>query len=281
MRKIGLVTSEKKDTGLKKAAQIARELLALGAEVFCEEGAESLASLGVRPLSDELLSDACEGIITVGGDGTFLRGAHIAAPRELPIVGVNLGRLGYLTELEPTESGLLRALLAEEFTTEERMMLRADVLREDRVTGSFLGLNEAVIQNGMIARILDFVILCNTRQVVSYSADGVLVSTPTGSTAYSLSAGGPVIDPALRCFLLLPICPHSLRARPVIFSDQSELSVEIGTLEGKDAYLSVDGRNTFPLMGGDRVRVRRAELVTRMIKFNNRSFFEILNQKLS
>ena len=281
MRKIGLITSEKKDEGLKKAAQIARGLFALGAEVFCEREAVRLAAEGATPLSDGELSEVCEGIVTIGGDGTFLRGAHVAASRELPIVGVNLGRLGYLTELEPAESGLLRALLAEEFVTEERMMLRAEVLRGEKVVGSFLGLNEAVIQNGMIARMLDFVVSCNTRQVVSYSADGILISTPTGSTAYSLSAGGPVIDPALCCFLMLPICPHSLRARPVVFSDRSELVVELGQLAGKDAYLSVDGRGTFPLVGGDLVRVRRAELVTRMIKFNNRSFFEILNQKLS
>ena len=280
--KIGLVTSEKKDAGLKKAAQIAACLMELGAEVCCEQSAGALLSpLGVRPMEEAALSNCCDMIVSVGGDGTFLRGAHIAAPSELPIVGVNLGKLGYLTEVEPAESENLRALISGDFTTEERMMLTAEVVRQGAVVDSFLGLNEAVIQNGMIARMLDFVVLCNNKQVVSYSADGILLSTPTGSTAYSLAAGGPVIDPALSCLLMLPICPHSLRARAVVFSDHSVLEVSISTLKNKDAYLSVDGRNTFPLQEGDRVRVRRAELATKVIKLNDRSFFEILNSKLS
>lgn len=279
--KIGIVISLRKDPDLAGTRGVIRRLQTHGAEVMIESKVRGrLDEPGVRLAEDEEIGALSDCILAVGGDGTFLRAAHIATPRRTPILGINRGRLGYLSEIETGETELLERLFTGEYNIENRMMVRAEVRREGRIAFSGTGLNEAVVQNGRTARVLEFEISADGSTVGRYRADGVILATPTGSTAYALAAGGPIMDPLMQGLLMVPICPHALGARAVLFSDRAALEIRIPFLKNREAILAVDGGNTFALEENDVVRVARAAEETRMIRLKHRSFHEILNSKL-
>lgn len=221
-------------------------------------------------------------IIVLGGDGTLLDAARRAAPLGKPLLGINMGHLGYMTELEIAELSQLGKLFSGDFTIDERAMLSVQILTQSgAVKAESFALNDAVISNGSVARIVDLELYENGELISAYRADGLIVATPTGSTAYSMSAGGPITDPHLPCFCITPVCPHSLSARPLLFRDDAVLDVKNVCQREKMLYLTLDGRNNFEIYRGDRVRITRAPMVTRLIRFQNDGFYKKLQKKLN
>ena len=239
---------------------------------------------------DELYANA-DLLIVLGGDGTILEAARRAAPRQTPILGINLGRVGYMAELEMGELELLANLFdrvtaeghkAPTFEIETRSMLHVEVMNTaGEIRQQMYGLNDAVITNGSVARIVDIELMENGTPVTTYRADGLIVATPTGSTAYSMSAGGPITDPHLSCLLVTPVCPHSLSARPLMFRDDAVLEIKNVCQREKMLYLTLDGRINLELYRGDAVRVTRSKTVTRLIRLRKGGFYTRLQQKLN
>ena len=247
--------------------------------------ARGVASWSADPrLSPEALRRA-DFAIALGGDGTMLRVAREVAPRGIPLLGVNIGTLGFLSGAELSElKRRLDAVLRGRFLVEERSMLTAEVLRGGRrVHGPDLALNEAVIRCGDQARAVSLATRSGERFVADFFGDGLIVATPTGSTAYALAAMGPIIDPALDVTLLAPICPHTLTQRPLIVPAHLPLTIRLGRRRADEVprvRVSLDGRDGWELRVGDEVRVRRAETPLRLLLPPGRSFFEILRRKL-
>ena len=219
-------------------------------------------------------------IIVLGGDGSILEAARRAAQRGTPILGVNLGRLGYMTELEMNELELLRNLFNGNYRLEKRSMLRVELYAGGDLKSFCYALNDAVISNGSVSRIIDMELSENGHPVATYRADGLIVATPTGSTAYSMSAGGAIVDPSVPCFCVTPICPHSFAARPLIFSDRSSLEIRNICAREKMLYLTVDGRMNFELYRNQTVRITKSSLETSLVRFKENGFYNKLCQKL-
>lgn len=229
--------------------------------------------------ADEIYSSA-EMVIVLGGDGFMLETARRASVANLPILGINLGRVGYMTELEPTELDLIDEVFKGNYTIDERAMLSVTILTKDgQKKGESYALNEAVVANGSTARIIDLLLSDNGVPVSDYRADGLVIATPTGSTAYSLSAGGPIVDPKLSCFCVTPICPHSLLARPLVFPDTARLEVKNVCIREKVLHLTLDGRVKYDLYYGDTVVITKSSLTTKLIRIKERSFYSKIRTK--
>ncbi len=229
-------------------------------------------------LSQELEQAAV--LVCFGGDGTILHAARDANPRNIPILGVNLGSVGFMAELEHGELSLLSRLAGGKFDVERRMMLDIAVRREGQRVFHETALNDAVITKGAVARVLDLEVTGDRVIISSFSGDGVVISTPTGSTAYSLAAGGPIVEPTAENTIVTPICAHSLHAKPFVLDSGRTVGVRIAPGSRKTAYLSVDGGRAFKIQPGDWVECRRSAQVTRLVKLTGRSFYERINQKL-
>lgn len=220
-------------------------------------------------------------ILVLGGDGTILGAAHHAAPYGTPILGINLGHIGFLAGVEKTTFLEADASeLIQRVRIESRMMLRISVLRGGQEIVDFEGLNDAVIRNMSAASLIRLSVRVDGRFLGEYAADGIIVATPTGSTAYSFAAGGPAVHPQMEALLLTPICPHMLHARPLVLPGQSVVETEVGELRGKQACLTVDGTDHIALMKGDIVRIEKAEHVAKIAAMHNHMFFEVLRNKL-
>ena len=219
-------------------------------------------------------------IIVLGGDGTILEVARRAATRGTPILGINLGRLGYMAELEMSGLDGLDALFSGNYTLDRRSMLRVELFSGNELKSFCYALNDAVISNGSVSRIVDLELLQGGKHVANYRADGLIIATPTGSTAYSMSAGGAVVDPAVPCFCVTPICPHSFGARPLIFSDNTMLEVRNTCVREKMLYLTVDGRMNFELYRNQTVRITKSDLKTNLIRLTPSSFYSNLRAKM-
>jgi NAD+ kinase len=234
-----------------------------------------------EPDSQELpLPPDVEFIVVMGGDGTLLSVARRYAQKGIPILGVNVGGLGFLTEISLSELyPAMEQVLAGQFEVEERMMLHAAIFRQGRAFWGENVLNDAVINKGALARIVELTTWIDGEYLTTYRADGLIISTPTGSTAYTLSAGGPIVYPTLRHVILLPICPHTLSNRPIILPETVTVAV---TLDRKveDVYLTVDGQVGVALQVGDRLEVKCAPHHLKLIKSPRRSHYEILRAKL-
>lgn len=240
--------------------------------------------LRLVPDGDALTPDECESLqllLTLGGDGTLLRGARMIAAHGVPVLGVNLGHLGFLTSASPPL--LERALdqvLAGDVTIDARMTLRVAAEGPDgEPCGHWLALNDAVIHMGGVARVIRLAVFAHGEEVGTYSADGIILATPTGSTAYSLSAGGPIVAPAVECIVATPICPHTLGVRPLILSAEETVTVEV-LAPSQAPVLTVDGQQGTALSPGDRVTVRRGTQPVRLVRFPGQSFFSTLRHKL-
>ena len=229
--------------------------------------------------TEEIYSES-DLVIAIGGDGVMLEAARRATPTGTPILGINMGRVGYMTELEMTELDLLDKIFDGEYHLDERAMLRVEI-RSQRGQNRFsaYALNEAVIAKGATARIIDLELSDNGTLVSEYRADGLVVATPTGSTAYSLSAGGPIIDPKLSCFCVTPICPHSLVARPLIFPDSAVLEVKNICAREKVLHLTVDGKATFDLFYNDTVVITKSSVKTKLLRIKNDDFYSKIRMK--
>lgn len=225
------------------------------------------------------LLQSCDVAIAIGGDGTIIHTAKSAAAFGKPVLGINSGRLGFTAGLELSELSELSRLISGDYDTEERMLLDITVDGENG-TEQYSALNEAVISRGALSRMIEVSVQNGDKPVSTYQADGVIVATPTGSTAYSLSAGGPIVDTALRCLLLTPVCPHSLHSRPYIFDQDAVLTL---TPEWSDSpvFVTVDGETALRIAEGGRVRVTRSETSAALIKLKPKPFYQVLDDKLT
>jgi NAD+ kinase len=219
-------------------------------------------------------------IIVLGGDGTILEVARRAANRGTPILGINLGRLGYMAELEMSGLDGLDALFTGDYTLDRRSMLRVELFSGNDLKSFCYALNDAVVSGGSVSRIIDLELSENGSAVTDYRADGLIVATPTGSTAYSMSAGGAIVDPQVPCLCVTPVCPHSLTARPLIFSDASTLEIKNICVREKMLYLTVDGRIHFEIYRNQKVRVTKATMQTKLIRLKDCDFYKKLRQKM-
>lgn len=283
--KVVLSPNPYRDRGLK-AAQAAEKILRnVGVEtVMClpfqvdGSGVELPKHIWFKSTQEELKS--ADMLICFGGDGTILHAAKDANACHVPVLGVNLGSVGFMAELEQGELSMLSRLAAGKYTIEERMMLDVTVRREGKIIYSELALNDAAVTKGAVARVVDLEVYGDKVLISSFSADGVLISTPTGSTAYSMSAGGPIVEPTAENIIVTPICPHALSARSFVLGRGRTVSVKLGRMVRKTTYLSVDGGKAFRLNSGDIVETRESKSKTQLVRVTGRTFYEILNHKM-
>ena len=286
MKKIALITnyniSEKLSAAMRVADRIAPRVQTILLPAFYKE--RVMRSKNHRKefeyRTPEEIYSMAELVVVLGGDGAMLDAARRAAPAGIPILGINMGRVGYMSELEMDELELLDRVFDGAYRLDERTMLRAEVRSgSGQYKFSAYALNEAAITNGSGARIVDLELSDGDELIYTYRADGLLIATPTGSTAYSLSAGGPIVDPKLSCFCVTPICPHSLLARPLVFPDTAELRVKNICAREKVLHLTMDGRATFDLYFGDTVVVTRSEKKVKLLRVKDESFYAKIRLK--
>lgn len=287
IKKVALVTNFNIYDKAKYATDVARVLIGEGCEIitssYNRDKIEKICpGMAITYVQSEKLYRSCELVVVLGGDGTILESARRASPLEIPIIGINLGRVGYMAEIEVGEIESLKRIVSGDYEIEERSMLSVEIITGDgRVRSSNYALNDAVLSNGSISRIVDLELSEGGVLISSYRSDGIIISTPTGSTAYSMSAGGAVVDPRLSCICVTPICPHSLSARPLIFPDSAVLNIKNVCQREKMLYLTVDGRVNFELFRGESVRITRSPLTTRFVRLNKSGFYIKLRQKMN
>ncbi len=281
MRHFYLIANEVKDPDGFYTRKITSYLRARGATVACADN-NTLRSETDKPEAGNWEETEC--ILVLGGDGTLLRAARNMVDKDIPLLGINLGTLGYLAEVEIAAiDEALDKLLADQFTREERMMLAGRVRRQEKAEENF-ALNDIVISRCGPLQVLTFHIYVNGQFLNSYSADGMIVATPTGSTGYNMSAGGPIVEPGARLLLMTPICPHTLNTRSIVLAPDDEIRIEIP--EGKDGRMQTveanyDGSRKTVLQTGDSIVVRRADKTTGILKLNTESFLTVLHKKMS
>jgi len=284
MRRIILCPNPYRDRDLSAAREAADILAAAGLEtVYClpfrMEPQEGRYPVEVRSLQQEVR--CADMIVTFGGDGTILHLAKTAATKSLPVLGVNLGSLGFMSELERNEMQLLANLATGQYKTEKRMMLDVEVERDGRSVYHNMALNDAVVTKGAVARVVRLNVEVSSCRLGSFAGDGVIVATPTGSTGYSLSAGGPIVEPTAQNFVVSPICAHSMGARAYVLSAENVVTINPRDAGRKPLYLAVDGGKAFPLRETDVIRIRRSRYVTELIRLTDKSTFDILRTKLT
>ena len=218
-------------------------------------------------------------LICFGGDGTLLHTAKTATRHGIPVLGVNIGTMGFMAELESTELDQLSRLVDNDYTCDERMMLDVTVHRDRDIIFHDICLNDVVITKGAVARIVHLAVKCDGVQAMECGGDGVIVATPTGSTAYSLSAGGPIVEPDAHSILVTPICAHDVASRGFVASEKRTVTVELTHNSRRNAFLSVDGGKAQRLNMGDIVTVRKSNLTTKLIRLKDRSFYDVVNMK--
>lgn len=284
--KIVLSSNPYRDRGLRVALEARRVLEHAGAQtVLClpfqpKKGDRlDLPRQVSLSLLDRELATA-DLLICFGGDGTILHAARDATTYGVPILGVNTGSVGFMAELERSELTLLAPLAHGLYTIEERMMLDVKVLRGDKVISQDTALNDAVISKGSMARVAEMEVLADRVKATAITGDGVIIATPTGSTAYSMSAGGPIVEPTSRSIIVTPVCAHQLTARAMVLAPDRVVAVQLPRGNRKYLYLSVDGGKAVRLTGGDRVDVCQSKRSTQLVRLADRSFYQVINQKL-
>lgn len=283
MKKIILTPNPYRDKTfqtVRQAMQILRSVsmdvrLCLPFEV--DRGYELPRDLRFSRLEKEL--PAADLVICFGGDGTILHIAKTATRYELPVLGVNIGTMGFMAELESTELSELTRLASGAYRIDSRMMLDVTVERDGEVIFQDICLNDAVITKGAVARIVHMSVKCDDVQAMEFGGDGIIVATPTGSTAYSLSAGGPIVEPEAHNILITPICAHEVVSRCIVASEKRVIAVELNKNARRNAFLSVDGGKALRMNMGDVATIRKSELVTKLVRLKERSFYDVVNQK--
>ncbi len=228
---------------------------------------------------DQIASHKPEFVVVLGGDGTLLSAARAVAKAQIPILGVNLGSLGFLTEIAlPELYSILDAVDRGECSYESRAMLHCELVRGDQSIGGFDCLNDAIVNKSAIARLVEFDLYVDDGFVSNYKGDGVIVATPTGSTAYSLAAGGPILMPSVNAFIITPVCPHSLTHRPLVVRETAEIRIFVRSVD-EEAFLSIDGQVGLPIANGDMIVCRKSEYQVLLLRVR-KTFFDVLRTKL-
>jgi NAD+ kinase len=280
MIKTGLIVNLNKDIDINFMESIINWFKERNYELLIQD--ELMEKFGFHEKSYKTLQiyENSDIIVVFGGDGTILGTAKDASKFGVPILGVNFGHLGFMTDAEANDTfEALESIIKNEYKLDERMMLEVVVVNNNNIKNRFCCLNEAGITRGTLSKMLMLNININGEYFDSYNADGLLISTPTGSTAYSLSAGGPIINPRVDGILITPVCPHSLSARSLIVAGNEE--IEVGIVNAfHDAYLTIDGQLGCEIEANDRIIIRKSSYVTKLIKVSNRSFYDVLRKKL-
>jgi NAD+ kinase len=279
IKKVGIVANVEKENIAEFAASLEKWLEDRKIKVFLEANiAAAVGKSGGFKMED--LASRVDLIAVLGGDGTMLRTARYVAHRDVPIVGINMGTFGYLTEVNLNETyAALELILKGDFLTEKRMMLDVKIRRGNKLIGSGIVLNDVVINRGNLSRIVELETTIDGHYLTTYKSDGLIISTPTGSTAYSLSAGGPIVFPGKDLIIINPICPHTLTNRPIIFPEKSDLQIVLRSKES-GATITLDGQESYRITAGDLMIVRKSKFVTRLVLSPHRSYGEILRSKL-
>jgi NAD+ kinase len=278
MKKIGIICKP----GKPEPPEILREIIPYmeekGFEIYLEEHAAKIVQR--TGVGREQIPDLVDAVIVLGGDGTMLSVARLVAHKGIPILGVNLGGLGFITEVNRSEiKESIDKMLGEQCSVEERLMLKVHIHRFGEKVSEYLVLNDIVINKGALARIIDLETFIDHQYVTTYKADGLIVSSPTGSTAYNLSAGGPIIHPELNSMVITPICPHTLTNRPLVVSASSLVEIVLQS-ESEDVFLTLDGQVGYALRKGDRVEIMRSEHKTKLLIPCEKDYYDILRTKL-
>lgn len=280
IKRVGIISKPKKTEIREIVPPLSAWLRERDVEVFFDRETSAIVEGSAKSVSRNELPGQADLLVVLGGDGTLLATARALNRKPVPILAVNLGGLGFLTvitleELYPT----LEQVLAGKAQIERRVQIAGELVRADEVISSFLALNDVVLNKGAIARIMDFDVLVDGRFISAYKSDGLIVCTPTGSTAYSLAAGGPIVAPAVAAFIVTPICAHTLTQRPLVLPDTAH--IEIGVKSQREAaYLTVDGQVGLAAHSEDIVRLRKADSYVEIIRPPSKDYFEILRQKL-
>lgn len=280
MKRIGVFPLFEKPEAVKVAVKLIALLQKAGFGVVMEKvSADRLGVAGVGFLDQGDFAGLDYGVV-LGGDGALLSLARRLYPREIPIFGINLGHLGFLTEVEDKELELaVQQLQAGEFTVEDRLMVNAEVIRKDARRASLVGLNDIVLTKGIFARMVRLEVLIDGFFTGLLAADGLIVATPTGSTAYSLSAGGPIVAPQLSALVLTPICAHSLFNRPLVVGSNAVIEINF-VVPPLEVLLTADGQESLALEAEDRIKISAAPHKTKFIRFKEKSFYHILREKV-
>ena len=239
---------------------------------------DTVCSPNFKTAPEDSLYSLADVIITIGGDGTIIRYAKRAALDNKPVLGINAGRMGYLANIEQNELSLISKLKSKEYIVEERMMLSVEVFENGNLINGYTALNDAVITSGFISRIIDISVSVG-KDTINYLADGLIVSTPTGSTAYSMSAGGPIIDPSTENMCITPICSHSLSAKPILLGAEKEISLKSFSKKRTEIYLTVDGRKVTNVKPYTQIKITKSPNSVKLIRLNDRSFYKTLSVK--
>lgn len=279
--KIGIVPNIEKDTNFELTNDIAKWLSERDIEVFLDDNISKILGRPEFGMDEAEIYSKSDVIIVLGGDGTLLKVARQSAPYNVPLFGINLGFLGFLTEVETSDMyPALETLISGDYEIEKRLMLLATVEEDGIELERSVALNDVGVTKGPFSRIISLGIYINDDFVDLYSADGVIISSPTGSTAYSLSAGGPIVSPDLEVLIITPICPHVLHSRPIVVSNKDIVKIEV-CLNNTEVMLTLDGQQGYKVKSGDIVTVRQSQYFTNLIKLKDRSFFQVLRQKMS
>ncbi|SDB43672.1 NAD(+)/NADH kinase [Butyrivibrio sp. INlla16] len=282
MRRFFIITNRGKDPGMKATLRIRDYLEQKGA--FCEVAEiESTANKNGKEYFCKV-PDCVECCIVLGGDGTMLQAAGNVLGKNIPLIGVNLGTLGYMAEVDLSEvESAMDKLLNDEYEIEDRMMLQGVLCQGEEKGVINYALNDIVIARCSSLRVFNFNVYVNDLPLTTYQSDGIILSSPTGSTAYNMSAGGPIVDPKARILLLTPICPHAANGRTIVLSENDKVTIEIGKGSGDctlELEASLDGRKRMMMKSGDRIDITAAKQVTKILKLSSESFLNILRKKL-
>ncbi|MGA2630020.1 MAG: NAD(+)/NADH kinase [Terriglobia bacterium] len=280
IKRVGIVSKPKKTEIREVVPPLIAWLRERAIEVFIDKETASIVESPARPVSRNEMAGMVDLLVVLGGDGTLLATARALNRKPVPLLAVNLGGLGFLTVITRDDIyPALESVLAGQSQIERRVQIEGELVRADEVISSFLALNDVVLNKGAIARILDFDVLVDGRLISTYKADGLIVSTPTGSTAYSLAAGGPIVAPAVAAFIVTPICAHTLTLRPLVLPDTAQIEITVKS-QREAAYLTVDGQVGLACHSDDSVRLRKASSYVEIVQPPTKDYFEILRQKL-
>ncbi|VAX28379.1 NAD kinase [hydrothermal vent metagenome] len=278
MKNIGIISKPGKPEPPEILKELIPWLTKKGFNVFIDR--ETSDILGIKGYSRSEMPGLVDVVVVLGGDGTMLGAARLVAEKGIPILGVNLGGLGFITEVNRSDIFIsIETMLKGECSVEERIMIQADIVRNGEVMTTYTVLNDVVITKGALARIIDLETYVDHSYVTTFKSDGLIISTPTGSTAYNLSAGGPIVHPVLDCIVLTPICPHTLTNRPIVLSGESLIEVGLKS-ESEDVFLTLDGQIGVSLEKGDVVEVKKSPHKTRLFLPCERDYFQVLREKL-
>ncbi len=281
MKKVGIFPNEEKDKGFSITRPLIKKLESAGIQVLLPEMAEGLLNTDNSGTPEDELLPECDAVISLGGDGTFLGVARKAFNYNKPILGINVGNLGFLAEVDRNDlDRVVNSLTSDKYVVESRMALECRIVSEQSESESYFAFNDVVVSRGTISRVVNIKVLLDQTMVDQFPADGIIISTPTGSTAYSLSAGGPLVEPNMDLMVITPICPHILHARSMVISDKRRVSIVVDNKYQNDSMLTIDGQHGIMLTNTEKVDIFSSGHRLKVIKLPGRSFYDTVRHKL-